>query len=386
MALTRRPEHLFFHRPWIGSEEKEEILSCLDSGWLTTGPRTKEYEKRFADAIGVKHAIGLNSCTAGLHLAMVGLDIKPGDEVITTPLTFVATANVIVHAGAHPVFVDVDPRTGNIDPERVKNAIGPKTRAILVVHYAGHPCEMDSICDLAKRHDLAVIEDAAHAVESEYRGRRCGTFGRVAAFSFYATKNMTTGEGGMLVTNDDDLATRLRVLSLHGMNKDAWKRYAADGTPGFELHEPGYKYNMFDLQASHGLHQLARIDTFWRRRKEIVQRMRKALSDIPAVRLFEDVGDVKNGYHLMPIVLTAAAKKSRGEVIKAYGDWNVGVGIHFECVHLQPFYKKTCSAAAGMCPIAEEIGAHTISIPLYPRMSDEDVQYVIDVTREILRP
>ncbi len=385
MALEKRTDHLYFHRPWIGPEEKQEILDCLDSGWLTTGPRTKEFEKRFAERIGVKHAIALNSCTAGLHLALVGLNVGPGDEIVTTPLTFVATVNVIEHVGARPVFIDVDPRTGNIDPSKIERAITPKTKAILIVHYVGHPCEMDAICDIARRRSVPVIEDAAHATESEYKGKRCGTFGHPAAFSFYATKNITTGEGGMLVTDDDALATRLRILALHGMNRDAWKRYSAEGSPTWQLEEPGFKYNMFDLQAALGIHQLDKLEMFWRRRKEIVHRMRREISEIPGLRTVEDAGDVKSAYHLMPIYLTPKAKMKRDEANRAYKDWNVGTGIHFECVHLQPYYRKKYGCKPGDCPVAEEMGANTLSLPLYPKMSDDDVQYVLDVTRAIFR-
>lgn len=383
MAVKKRSDHLYFHRPWIGEEEKREILECLDSGWLTTGPRTREFEKRFAERIGVKHAIGLNSCTAGLHLALAGLNVGPGDEVITTPLTFVATVNVIEHVGARPVFVDVDRRTGNIDPERIESAITPKTKAMMIVHYAGHPCEMDAICDIARRRNIPVIEDAAHATESEYKGRRCGTFGHPAAFSFYATKNITTGEGGMLVTDNDALASRLRILSLHGMNLDAWKRYSAEGSPTWELEEPGFKYNMFDLQAALGIHQLDKIEMFWRRRRDIVLRMRRDLAGIPGIRTIEDVGDIKNAYHLMPIYITSDARLTRAAANLAYKEWNVGTGVHFECVHLQPYYRKKYGTMAGLCPVAEEMGANTLSLPLYPKMSDDDVQYVLDVTRQI---
>lgn len=383
MELKRREEHLYFHRPWIGPEEKQEILDCLDSGWLTTGPRTKAFEKKFAEAIGVKHAIALNSCTAGLHLALIGLDLKPGDEVITTPLTFVATANVIVHSRGRPVFVDVDRRTGNIDPAAVERAITPKTRAILIVHYVGHPCDMDALCAISKSKKIDLIEDAAHAVESEYKGRRCGNFGRMTAFSFYATKNITTGEGGMLVTNEDALAERLRILSLHGMNKDAWKRYSAEGAAAWQLEEPGFKYNMFDIQAALGLHQLDKVEKFRRRREEIVLRVRREFADIPALRTLEDLPGVKNAYHLMPIYLTPRCKLTRDQVIQGYKEWNVGTGIHFDPVHLQPFYRKTFGCKPGDCPVAEEMGTRTLSLPLYPKMSDDDVQYVIDVTRKI---
>ena len=384
--MKRRSKYLYFHRPWIGPEEKREIIKCLDSGWLTTGPKTKEFEKRFAKAIGVKHAIALNSCTAGLHLSLIGLNIGPGDEVITTPLTFVASANVIVHAGARPVFADVDPRTGNIDPGRIVRALTKKTKAILAVHYAGHPCDMAAIGKIAKARKLAVIEDAAHAAESEYRGNRCGRFGRTASFSFYATKNMTTGEGGMLVTNDSRLANRLRVLSLHGMDQDAWNRYSADAPAAgsfLKVEEPGYKYNMSDLQASLGLHQLSKLERFWKRRRDIVLRYRRELSGIPSFRLLEDVGDVKNGYHLMPLFLTRKAMLTRIQVLQAFKKWNIGVSVHFDCVHLQPFYRKKYGTRPGDCPVAEEMGSGAVSLPLYPLMSDADVRYVIGVTRHI---
>jgi len=383
VELKRRLEFLYFHQPSIGPEEKSEVLACLDSGWLTSGPRTKIFEEKFARYLGVPHAIGLNSCTAGLHLALVGAGIGPGDEVITSPITFVSTANVIVHTGARPVFADVDRRTGTLDPESLARAITPKTKAVITVHYAGHPCDMPSIVEVTRPGQITVIEDAAHAIEAEYANRRMGTWGQTAAFSFYATKNMTTGEGGMLVTRDGSLAERFRRLSLHGMDRDAWKRYSAEGSPHVTLDEPGFKYNMPDLQASIGIHQLDRLDGFWKRRRQMVLRMREVFSTLPAIGLLEDVGPVKNAHHLMPVLVTSRSPLSRDDAVQAYREWNIGTSIHFDCVHLQPYFRKRFGFKPGDCPVAEEIGKSVLTLPLYPRMTDEDVDYVIDVTRRI---
>jgi len=261
-------EFLPFSSPLILEDEISEVADTLRSGWLTTGPKVKRFEEEFAQYVGSKHAVAVNSCTGALHLALVAEGIGPGDEVITTPFTFIATANVILHVGAKPVFVDIRPDTFNIDVDKIEEAITPKTKVIMPVHYAGQPCEMDEILEIARRHDLLVIEDAAHAVAAEYKERKIGTIGDVSCFSFYATKNLVTGEGGMVTTDDGKLAEKIKILSLHGMSKDAWRRYTAAGSWYYEVIYPGYKYNMTDIQASLGVHQLGKLPQFQKRRAE----------------------------------------------------------------------------------------------------------------------
>ena len=294
------------HQPWLGEAEEREVLDTLRSGWLTTGPKTREFERSFADYIGCKNALGLNSCTAGLHLALVCLDIGPGDEIITTPITFAATANVIVHQRAKPVFVDVDPGTLNIDADRIEGHISDKTKAILPVHLFGHPCEMETILRIAKKHHLAVVEDAAHAIETQYHGKKVGNIGDFTSFSFYASKNITTGEGGMLTTNRDDLAEKSRILSLHGISADAWKRHGGGEYVHYDVVSPGYKYNMFDVQAALGIHQLRKIEEFWQRRKGLVAIYNEAFQGVPEIRLLSyEIHFVSEKSWKSPITITA---------------------------------------------------------------------------------
>ncbi|MBI3942878.1 MAG: DegT/DnrJ/EryC1/StrS aminotransferase family protein, partial [Chloroflexi bacterium] len=283
-----RPDFLVFGAPLIGEEEIAEVVDTLRSGWLGTGPKVKRFEEGFRSYIGSEHAIAVNSCTAGLHLALNVLGIGPGDEVITTPITFAATANVIVHTGATPVFVDIDRQTQNIDPIQVERAITPRTRAILPVHMAGRPCDMDAILDIAQRHHLRVIEDAAHATEAWYQDRKIGTIGDITVFSFYVTKNICTGEGGMITTNRADWAEEMRLKSLHGISKDAWKRYSSTGFQPYETEFPGYKYNMMDIQAALGIHQLARIAKNLKIREQYWEIYDQALAGFPGIILPSD--------------------------------------------------------------------------------------------------
>src|SRR4051812_14679689 len=285
-----RTEFLPYCLPMIGEEEVQEVADSLRNGWVTTGPKVKRFEEAFAEYVGARHAIAVNSCTAALHLTLAALGIGPGDEVIVPTLTFCSTANVVVHTGARPVLVDVNPRF-QIDVDAVEQAITERTRAIVPVHYAGQACDVDELIALAKRHGIAVIEDAAHAAGASYRGRKIGTHGMAAAFSFYATKNMTTGEGGMITTADDQLAERIRLLSLHGMTRDAWKRYSEAGSWYYEVTESGFKCNMTDIQASLGIHQLRRLDGFVQRRREIATAYRSAFADLPQLQLPEERPD-----------------------------------------------------------------------------------------------
>jgi dTDP-4-amino-4,6-dideoxygalactose transaminase len=369
----------------LGEEEEREILDTLRSGWLTTGAKTHALESLFSEYVGSKHAIGLNSCTAGLHLALSSLGIGPGHDVITTPITFAATANVIVHQGAKPVFVDVEPGTLNIDAQQIESRITERTKVILPVHLYGHPCDMDVILRLAQKYQLAVVEDAAHAVESEYHGKKVGNIGDLTAFSFYATKNMTTGEGGMLTTNRDDLAAKIRILSLHGITADAWMRHGDDGYVHWDVLYPGYKYNMFDLQASLGIHQLKKLETFWQRRKRWVEVYNKAFSEMKEIQLLSEKENVKHAYHLYPILVkTEELTVDRDAVLQALRESGIGVGVHFRALHLLTFYRQTFGFKKGDFPNAEYASDRLLSLPLYPRMEESDLERVIEAVKSIL--
>ena len=383
-----RKNFLKFSRPDIGQQEQKEMLDTLRSDWLTTGPKTKLFERRFAEYIGSHYAIAVNSCTAGLHLALVALGIKEGDEVVTTPITFASTANVIVHTGAKPVFVDVDPQTLNIDPEKIEKKINKRTKAIIPVHYIGQACEMDRILKISSKYNLSVIEDAAHAIETVYKGKKIGTIGQMTAFSFYATKNITTGEGGMITTNNRRLAEKIAILSLHGISRDAWRRYSEHGYKHWEILYPGYKYNMFDLQASLGLGQLKKINYFWRRRREIVKMYNQALNDVKELQLLYNKNPLKgskDAYHLYPVIVrTEDVTASRDTILNALQAENIGVGVHFRTIHLQPFYQKRFGFKRGSLPIAEYSSERLITLPLYPKMSNKDVRDVIRAVKKVM--
>lgn len=378
-------DYLHFHRPWLGPEEEEEIIATLRSGWLTTGSRTKRFEQEFARFAQAKYAVAVTSCTAAMHLALTALGIGPGDEVITTPMTFASTANVIVHRGAFPVFVDVEPSTLNIDPNRIEERVTAKTRAIMPVHFAGRPCEMNEIMRIARRHKLAVIEDAAHALESEYEGRKIGSIGDATAFSFYATKNITTGEGGMVTTNRRTLAEKMQVLSLHGLSKDAWKRYSASGFAHYDVIYPGYKYNMFDIQAALGLCQLAKIDAFWKLRQNYTEIYDQAFQEVPEIITLNKDGNIKHAYHLYVILVkTEELTVSRDFILKEIQAKGIGVGVHFRALHLHPFYRNTFGFRRGQFPVAEYASDRVISLPLYPKMEERDVDRVINTVKKII--
>jgi dTDP-4-amino-4,6-dideoxygalactose transaminase len=373
-----------FNRPSIGTAEEEAVLDVLRSGWLTTGPRTRALEQRFAAFRGCAHAVGVNSCTAALHLCLLCLGVGPGDEVVTSPITFASTANVIVHCGATPVFCDVQDDTLNMDPASLEEAITPRTKAVIAVHFAGHPCDMDEIGAIADRHGVRVIEDAAHAVEAAYRGRPTGSLAAAAAFSFYATKNITSGEGGMLTSDDDDLAARAALLALHGISRDAWKRYGDEGYRHWDIVAPGYKYNMFDLQAALVDAQLDRIDGFWERRRALVEVYDEAFAGNEALRPLSRRDYVKASYHLYVTRLTPAAGIDRDEFMARVQAHGVGVGVHFRAVHLHPYYRRTFGFRPGMFPVAEAAGDSVVSLPLFPDLGDDEIDRVIAATRDVL--
>lgn len=381
-----RNHFLPFHQPLLGKEEEQEVIDTLRSGWITRGPKTEKFEEEFGKYVGAKFAIGLNSCTAALHLALVVAGISKGDEIITTSVTFPATVNVIVHQGAIPIFVDVEPDTLNIDAERIEEKITTKTKAIIVVHMAGHPCEMDKVLEIARRHNLIVIEDAAHAIEAVYKGKKIGSISDLTAFSFYATKNVTTGEGGMLVTDNQELAEKARVLSLHGISKDAWKRYSDEGYQHWEVMCAGYKYNMFDIQASLGLHQLAKIEKFWEVRREYVKMYNEVFSAVPEVIALAERSYVKHAYHLYVIVVkTENMRANRDVIMNAIQAENIGVGIHFRALHLQPYYRKTLGLKKGFLPNAEYASDRILSLPLYPKITRRDIQDVIGAVKKVIQ-
>jgi dTDP-4-amino-4,6-dideoxygalactose transaminase len=367
--------------PMIGEEEIAEVVDSIRSGWVTTGPKVKRFEDDFARYVGANHAIAVSSCTAALQLTLAALDIGPGDEVIVPTLTFCSTANVVVHLGAKPAIVDID-EDGQISIEAVRRAITAKTRAIIPVHYGGQSCHLNELLSIADRHGIPVVEDAAHAAGTEYDGKRIGSHGRATAFSFYATKNMTTGEGGMITTNDSDLANRMRLLSLHGMSRDAWKRYAQSGSWRYEVLEPGYKSNMSDIQAALGIHQLRRLDAFTARRREIAEQYRSALRDLPQLRLPSDCPRRPHTYHLFAIHL--ASNLSRDQFIDELRQANIGTSVHFIPLHRHPFYRETYGYQPEQFPVAERFYEGLLSLPLYPKMSDTDVEDVIQAVRRIV--
>jgi dTDP-4-amino-4,6-dideoxygalactose transaminase len=379
-----RANFLPFSLPFIGEEEITEVIDSLRSGWVTTGPKAKRFEEEFRSYVGARNAIAVSSCTAALHIAMTALDIRAGDEVIVPTLTFCSTANVVEHLGARPVLVDVD-ENSQISLEAVERAITPATRAIVPVHYAGEACEIQAIYALAARHGLQVVEDAAHAAGAEYRGKKVGSAGRAIAFSFYAIKNLTTGEGGMIATDDDDLAERMRVLSLHGMSRDAWKRYAAGSSWRYDVVEPGYKNNMTDLQASLGLHQLRRLPTFIERRRELASRYRAAFAEFPELVLPRELPDRVHAHHLFPIRLRCDRLAiSRDTFIEELKLCNIGTSVHFIPVHWHSFYAAKYQYRSHQFPVAERIFAGLLSLPLYPAMTDRDLEDVISAVRFVV--
>lgn len=385
---SMRDTFLPFARPSISEEELEAVVDSLKSGWLTTGPKTREFEEEFAKYVGAKHAIAVNSCTAALHLSLVGLDIGPGHEVITTPLTFCSTVNVIVHQGATPVLCDIEPETYNLDPGLVEEAIGENTKAVIPVHYAGLPCDMERIADLARENRIDVIEDAAHAAGSRYSpGDRVGSCSnsRTACFSFYAIKNLTTGEGGMVTTNDTSIADRIRLNSLHGISKDAWNRYTAKGSWYYEVVSPGFKYNMTDIQAALGLVQLKRLEQFIATRTEYSSIYDEAFSDMDEVVTPPEGVNSLHSRHLYPIrILTEKLTIDRNNIIEELRRKNIGTSVNFIPVHLHPYYRTRFGWKPGDFPVAEKIFEGLVSLPLYPAMTRADVQYVARSVRDIV--
>ncbi|MFQ5537018.1 MAG: DegT/DnrJ/EryC1/StrS family aminotransferase [Gemmatimonadota bacterium] len=379
-----RPEFLPFSPPFIGEEEIEEVVSALRSGWISRGPRTARFERAFSEFIGADAALGLNSCTAGLHLSLLALGISEGDEVIVPTMTFCASVNVIEHVGARPVLVDVVPDTLNLDAGRVASAVTASTKAIIVVHYGGHPADMPAIERIAQREHLAVVEDAAHALPASSDGVVVGSRPNLTAFSFYATKNLTTGEGGML-TGPPALVEKARLLSLHGMSGDAWRRYSNEGSWYYEVVAPGYKYNMTDIQAAIGLRQLERLKTMQSRRREIAERYTAKLSKLEELILPRVCEGVEAAWHLYPVRVRKGSGISRGEFIKGMTARRIGTSVHFIPIHLHPYYRDRYDLSPEDFPVAQAAFEGLVSLPLHPGLTDEDVEDVIASVQGVVR-
>lgn len=375
---------IVFGAPDIGDDEIREVVATMTSGWLGTGPRVAAFEAQFAHFKGGVPAqvAAVNSCTAALHLSLIAAGVGPGDEVITSPLTFCATANAILHVGATPVLVDVDPATMNIDPALIEAKITPRTRALLPVHFAGLPCEMDEVLRIAARHGLAVIEDCAHAVEAQYRGRPVGTLGDFGCFSFYATKNVTTGEGGMVFAHDAEHIRRIKTLALHGMTRDAWKRFSDDGYRHYQVVECGFKYNMMDLQAAIGTHQLARVDAAWEKRQAVWHQYQDALSGLPVSRPAEPASHMRHAHHLYPLLIDEArCGVSRDAFMARMTAQGVGVGVHYLALTEHPYYQAQLGWHPDDTPVATRIGRQTVSLPLSPKLTASEVAKVVAAVR-----
>jgi dTDP-4-amino-4,6-dideoxygalactose transaminase len=384
-VIRSKEQFLVFGAPAIEEPEIKEVLDSLHTGWLGTGPKVAQFEKDLAAYKNANHAIALNSCTAALHLSIIAAGIKKGDEVITTPLTFCATINAIIHAGATPVLADIDPVTMNIDPKMIETKITPKTKAILPVHFAGRPCDMDTICNLAQKHNLKIIEDCAHAIETEYHGIKAGTFGDFGCLSFYVTKNVVTGEGGMVLAKKAADAARIKTLGLHGMSNDAWKRFSDDGYQHYYVVECGFKYNMMDLQAAIGIHQLARIEQNWQRRQVIWQQYNAAFEDLPITTPAERAPDTRHAYHLYTILVD---KRKTGINRDAFLDQmtrhNIGVGVHYMSIPEHPYYKNQFGWRPEDYPSAMKIGRQTVSLPISAKLTPKDCEDVVLAVKSVL--
>lgn len=378
------PPFLIFGSPLIEQPEIDEVVACMQSSWLGTGPRVAQFEQDFAAYQGLRptQVAAVNSCTAALHVSMVAAGLEPGSEVITTPLTFCASVNAIIHAGLTPVLADVDPVTQCIDPAAIEATITPRTRAIVPVHFAGRACEMDAIMAIAAKHRLLVIEDCAHAIETTYHGRKAGTFGDFGCFSFYATKNVVTGEGGMIVGRDESRIARAKVLALHGMSKDAWHRFGDEGYKHYQVVEAGFKYNMMDLQAAIGIHQLARVERNWRRREEIWNRYKDAFSGLPIGLPAAAAANTRHAHHLFTVMIDEArCGISRDAFLDAMNARCIGTGVHYLSVPEHPYYQQRYGWRPEQWPHAMRLGRQTVSLPLSPKLMDDDVARVIAAVR-----
>lgn len=380
-----RDSYLVFGQPLIEEPEIEEVVDSLRSAWLGTGPKVAEFEKRVAEYKGVKHAVAVNSCTAGLHLACLAMGLQPGDEVIVPAMTFCATVNAVVHAGATPVLADVDPLTFNIDPDSIRAKLTPRTKAIIPVHFAGRTCEMEELATIAKEHGLKIIEDCAHAIETEYKGQKAGTIGDCGVLSFYSTKNVVTGEGGIVLTNDAEVAARIKMLALHGMTQDAWKRFSDDGYKHYEVAEIGFKYNMMDLQAAIGMHQITRVERYWQKRVKVWDRYNESFADLPVSMPARLNSESRHALHLYTLLIDETrASVSRDRFVTEMHRRNIGTGVHYRAIPVHPVYQERFGWRPEDYPNSESIGRSTVSLPLSAKLTDEDVEDVIVAVREVL--
>ena len=382
--MPARENFLIFGSPVIGEEEIAEVVASMRSGWVGTGPKVQRFETMVADYVGAAHCRCLSSCTAALILSLQVLGIGSGDEVIVPAMTFVASANAVEHAGATPVLVDVDPATGLIDLDAAEAAITPRTRAIMPVHLAGRPVDLDRLGELRVRHGLVVVEDAAHAIGAEWKGRRIGSDGHLVAFSFYVTKNITTIEGGALVTEDEELAAEVERLALHGLSLGAWQRFSDTGFRHYEVVRPGFKYNMTDVQASLGLHQLPRLDEWIDRRAELWERYDGLLDGLPLQTPPPPEPDTRHARHLYQVLLAPDAPITRDALLDGLAARNIGTGVHYRGVHLHPYYRDKYGLSPEEFPVSTSISDRTLSLPLSPKVSEADQDDVVAALRELL--
>jgi dTDP-4-amino-4,6-dideoxygalactose transaminase len=381
-----RETFLPFSTPTIDDDEINEVVDSLKSGWITTGPKVKRFEDAFKAYVGAPYAIPLSSATAGLHLTLLALGIKEGDEVITTPMTFASTVSMVILCGATPVLADIEPGTLNIDPAKIREKISPRTRAVIPVHFAGQSCDMDPIFALAREHGLTVIEDAAHAAGTEYKGRRIGSLDSISIFSFHPNKNITTGEGGMVCTADEALAEEIALLKFHGMSREAWKRFAASGTPNYDILMPGYKYNMMDIQAAIGIHQLPKLDRFIDTRTGIAELYNREFADVAELALPAYAPYVqRHAWHLYtPLVRIEKLDINRDQFMDELKRRNIGSGLHYKAIHHHPYYRDHLGIADDDLPMASYASERILSLPLFPRMTADDAADVVTAVKEVI--
>jgi dTDP-4-amino-4,6-dideoxygalactose transaminase len=381
-----RSTFLPFSAPTIADEEINEVVDSLRSGWITTGPKVKRFEEAFKAYVGSPYAIPLSSATAGLHLTLLALGIKEGDEVITTPMTFASTVSMIILCGAKPVLVDIEPGTLNIDVTKIRDRITPATKAIIPVHFAGQSCDMDPIFALAREFNLTVIEDAAHAAGTEYKGKRIGSLESISIFSFHPNKNITTGEGGMVCTSDESLAEELSLLKFHGMSREAWKRFSASGTPNYDILLPGFKYNMMDLQAAIGIHQLPRLDGFIDKRAELAGFYNRELADIAELSLPASAPyQQRHAWHLYtPLVRIEKLSIDRDRFMEELKKHNIGSGLHYKAIHHHPYYRAALGTSDADFPVASYASERILSLPLFPKMNDDDARDVVTAVKQVI--
>ncbi len=385
-VIPQRDSFIPFYKVDLDEAEKAEVMDTLNSGWLTTGPKTKRFECEFAGYTGQPYALAVNSCTAALHLAMVAAGLGEGDEVITPSLTFPSAVNEMVHEGITPILADVEPDTLNVDIAHVESLLTERTKAVVPVHFSGHPVEQDRLRALADKYGLLVLGDAAHATESRFRGRHVSEWEDATSYSFYATKNLSTGEGGMLTTRDEALCDQARLLSLHGMSRDAWKRYTEEGYRHWDIVCPGFKYNMTDLAASLGLHQLKKLPQFTERRKQLTENYDRAFAGLEDFLLPLKRRDyVDSAYHLYVLqVKSENLTIDRDGMLDALQKHKIGVGVHFRALHLHPWYQQNFGFSRGMLPRTEYASDRVISLPLFTALTQADQEYIIEVVRHLI--